>query len=101
MKRGDCEVYLHNMMLGPQVEESISISGMVGNPVQDFHKELPLSVTEHIRTLMRGDVEGRDLVDELSKMMDELPKSGEAKDTQQIRDSRVEIICSMGIIGTE
>ena len=66
-----------------------------------FNEELPLSITERIRALMHGRVEGTELVDELSKMMDELPKSGEARDTQQIRNGRVEIICSMGIIGIE
>ena len=63
-----------------------------------FNEELPLSVTEHIGTLRRSGTEGMDLVDELSKMMDELPKLGEEAVTQQIRDSRVEIICSMGIV---
>ena len=66
-----------------------------------FNEELPLSIAERIRNLMRRRVEETELVDELSKMMDELPKSGEAGGTQQIRDSRVEIICSMGIIGIE
>ena len=50
---------------------------------------------------MRRRVDGTELVDELSKMTDELPKSGEAGEPRQVRDSRVEIICSMGIIGTE
>ena len=63
-----------------------------------FNEELPLSITERIRTLMRGAVKGTELVDELSKMMDELPKSEVAGGTRQIRDSRVEIICSMGIV---
>ena len=66
-----------------------------------FNEELPLSIAERIRNLMRRRADRTELVDELSKMMDDLPKSGEAKDTQQIRDSRVEIICSMGIVGTE
>ena len=63
-----------------------------------FNEELPLSVTERIRTLMRGSVEGMNLVDELSKMMDDLPKPEEEDGTRQISDSRVQIICSMGII---
>ena len=66
-----------------------------------FNEELPLSVTERIKVLMRGGVEGMDLVDELSKMMDELPKSGEAAEPQQIRASRAGIICSMGIVEPE
>ena len=63
-----------------------------------FNEELPLSITDRIRAMMRGGVEGTDLVDELSKMMDELPKSEEADGTRQIRDGKVQIICSMGII---
>ena len=65
-----------------------------------FNEELPLSISERIRGLMRVGVEGTELVDELSKMMDELPKSGQASEPQQIRNSRVEIICSMGIVET-
>ena len=66
-----------------------------------FNEELPLSIAERIKNLMRRRVEGTELVDELSKMMDELPKPEEESGTRQIRDSRVEIICSMGIVGTE
>ena len=66
-----------------------------------FNEEMPLSITERIRALMHGRVDGTELVDELSKMMDDLPKSGQAGEPRQIRDSRVEIICSMGIVGTE
>ena len=62
---------------------------------------MPLSITERIMALMHGRVDGTELVDELSKMMDDLPKSGQAGEPRQIRDSRVEIICSMGIVGTE
>ena len=63
-----------------------------------FNEELPLSIAERIRNLMRRLVNGTELVDELSKMMDELPKSEEAGATRQIKDSRVEILCSMGIV---
>ena len=66
-----------------------------------FNEEMPLSIAERIKNLMRRRVEGTELVDELSKMMDELPKPGEAGEPQQIRDSRVEIICSMGIISPD
>ena len=66
-----------------------------------FNEELPLSIAERIRALMHGRVDGTELVDELSKMMDALPKSGEAGEPRQVRDSRVEIICSMGIVEPE
>ena len=66
-----------------------------------FNEELPLSITERIRALRRSGVEGMELVDELTKMLDELPKPEEQDITQRIRDSRVEIICSMGIVGEE
>ena len=63
-----------------------------------FNEELPLSIAERIRNLMRRRVDGTELVDDLSKMMDELPKPEEESGTRQIRDSRVQIICSMGIV---
>ena len=64
-----------------------------------FNEELPLSITDRIRTLMRGGTEGMELVSELGKMMDELPKSGAAVEARPVKDSRVEILCSMGITG--
>ena len=51
--------------------------------------------------MMRRNIEGLELVDELSKMMDELPKSEEAREARPVRESRVEILCSMGITGIE
>ena len=63
-----------------------------------FNEELPLSIAERIKNLMRRRVEGTELADDLSKMMDELPKPEEESGTRQIRDSRVQIICSMGIV---
>ena len=67
-----------------------------------FNEELPLSISERIRTLRRNGVEGgMGLVDELTKMMDELPKPEEEDSTQRVRENRVEIICSMGIVEEE
>ncbi len=66
-----------------------------------FNEELPLSITDRIRATMRRNVEGLELVDELSKMMDDLPKPEEAREARPVRDSRVEILCSMGITGIE
>ena len=63
---------------------------------------MPLSIAERIRELKRRGVEGVELVDELTRMMDELPKREKEVDgAQRIRDNRVEILCSMGIVGTE
>ena len=36
------EIYLHNMLPDPQVEESIGIRGTVRNRVQDFHNLIGL-----------------------------------------------------------
>ena len=66
-----------------------------------FNEELPLSITDRIRAMMRRNVEGLELVDELSKMMDDLPKSEAAREARPVRDSRVEILCSMGITGID
>ena len=67
-----------------------------------FNEEMPLSIAERIRELKRRGVEGVELVDELTRMMDELPKREKEVDgAQRIRDNRVEILCSMGIVGTE
>ena len=64
-----------------------------------FIEELPLSVTDRIRALRHRGVEGMELVDELTKMMDELPKSGAAGETRPVKGNRAEILCSMGIVG--
>ena len=66
-----------------------------------FNEELPLSISDRIRALRRGGVEGMELANELTKMMDELPKPGGEADTRQIRGNRVEILCSMGFIAGE
>ena len=62
-----------------------------------FNEELPLSIADRIRSLRRGGVQGMDLADELTKMMDELPKSEAAGQARQARGTKTEIICSMGI----
>ena len=64
-----------------------------------FNEELPLSITDRIRALRRRSVGGMELVDELGKMMDELPRSEAAREAKPTSDSRVEILCSMGITG--
>ena len=87
---------LRQLRIGEEVDPSVLRHPEVLRTA--FNEELPLSITERIRTLMRGAVKGTELVDELSKMMDELPKPEVAGATRQIRDSRVEIICSMGIV---
>ena len=66
-----------------------------------FNEEIPLSVTERVRTLMRAGVEGVDLIDELTKMMDELPIPETEVEPQRPSTSGVNIICSMGITGIE
>ena len=50
---------------------------------------------------MRKNVEGLELVDELSKMMDDLPKSEEAREARPARGNGVEILCSMAIVDPE
>ena len=66
-----------------------------------FNEELPLSITDRIRAMRRRGVEGMELTDELSRMVDELPKSEAAAEVRPVRDRRVEILCSMGIVPTE
>lgn len=66
-----------------------------------FNEEIPLSITERVRTLMRSGAVEVELIDELTKIMDELPKPETEVETQRPRTSGVDIICSMGIVAED
>ena len=66
-----------------------------------YNEEIPLSITDRVRTLMRAGTEGADLVNELTSMMDELPKPEREEETKRPRISGVDAICSMGITGIQ
>ena len=66
-----------------------------------FNEEIPLSITERVRTLMRAGIEGIELIDELTKMMDELPKPETEVEPPKKAEDQVDIIGSMVITGIE
>lgn len=62
-----------------------------------FTAELPHSVNERIKTLMREKADGQTLVSALARMLEELPKAEEATSTERQPDSTTRVVCSMGI----
>ena len=62
-----------------------------------FAAELPVSVNERIKALMREKADGQTLVSALAGMLDELPKANEATSPERRPDSTTRVVCSMGI----
>ena len=62
-----------------------------------FTAELPVSVNERVRALMREGIAGQQLLDALASMESELPKLEDMDEKQQPPNSNVRVICSMGI----
>ena len=63
-----------------------------------FAAELPVSVNERIRALMRDGATGHQLLDALSAMASELPKQGGRSEGRPPRTNDVRVVCSMGIV---
>ena len=59
--------------------------------------ELPVSVNERIKALMRENVDGPALIAELEKMLEELPPADETDEPQSQSDDTIRVVCSMGI----
>ena len=62
-----------------------------------FTAELPVSVNERIKALMREKADGQTLVSALARMLEELPKADEAASPERRPDSTTRVVCSMGI----
>ena len=62
-----------------------------------FTADLPFSVNERIRALLRDGATGQQLLDALTAMESELPKSAVAGETRLQPASDTRIVCSMGI----
>lgn len=62
-----------------------------------FAAELPVSVNERIKALMREKADGQTLVSALARMLEELPKADEVTSTERQPDAAARVVCSMGI----
>ncbi len=62
-----------------------------------FNNDLPVSVNERIRALMRENAEGKRLILALADMRDELPKAEEVSRHEPPADNSIRVVCSMGI----
>ena len=62
-----------------------------------FNGELPVSVNERLKALMREKVDGQTLVSSLAEMLEELPKADEATSPERRPDGTTRVVCSMGI----
>ena len=62
-----------------------------------FSTELPASVNERIKALMRENADGQALVAELGRMIEELPRMDEMDKPQGRVDNTIRVVCSMGI----
>ena len=62
-----------------------------------FTAELPVSVNERVRALMRDSATGRQLLDALAAMASELPKPDHSGESRPPPTSNVRVVCSMGI----
>ena len=63
-----------------------------------FNGELPVSVNEKIRTLLREGVEGEPLISALTAMLTELPKPDQSDEPPRGVNINIRIVCSMGIV---
>ena len=63
-----------------------------------FNGELPVSVNEKIRTLLREGVEGEPLISALTAMLTELPKPDQSDEPPRGVNINIRIVCSMGIL---
>ena len=63
-----------------------------------FNGELPVSVNEKIRTLLREVVEGEPLISALTAMLAELPKPDQSDGPPHVVNTNIRIVCSMGIM---
>ena len=62
-----------------------------------FNGELPVSVNERIRTLLREGVEGEPLISALTAMLAELPKPDQPDEPPRRVNTDIRVVCSMGI----
>ena len=63
-----------------------------------FNGELPVSVNERIRSLMREGFDGEALIPTLTAMLAELPKPDDPSELPRRVNSDIRIVCSLGII---
>ncbi len=63
-----------------------------------FNGELPVSVNQKIRTLLREGVEGEPLISALTAMLTELPKPDQSDEPPRGVNINIRIVCSMGIV---
>ena len=62
-----------------------------------FTAELPASVNERVRALMRDGVNGRQLLDTLTAIAPELPEQNDSGESQPPLPNDARVVCSMGI----
>ena len=62
-----------------------------------FTAELPVSVNERVRALMREGIAGQQLLDALASMESELPKPDGSVESHSVPASDARVVCSMGI----
>ena len=65
-----------------------------------FNAELPVSVNERVRALMREGTIGQQLADSLAAMASELPKPDDSRESRPPPTRDVRVVCSMGIVAT-
>ncbi len=63
-----------------------------------FNAELPVSVNERVRRLMRDGVVGLELLNALTAMESELPQQDGDGETRKAATGDVRVVCSMGIV---
>ena len=63
-----------------------------------FNGELPVSVNERIRSLIREGVDGEGIIPALTGMLAELPKPNDSTETPRRVDTDIRVVCSMGVV---
>ena len=91
---------VNTKLLQPHVDDQADAAYLrrVGSLQATFIAELPVSVNERVMVLMREDVAGQQLLNDLTSMEFELPKPEDSGERRSPSTGAVRVVCSVRIL---